>query len=363
MTGEVQDGDVVAIQDSRGAFLGRGYYNRKSLISIRVLTRSREKIDEAFFRRRLKRAIDYRTGFYPEDTARRIVSSEGDFLPGLIVDQYDDVLTVAINTLGMDRWSELIREILIDEFKPRSLVLRADSSYRTLEGLSTERRVWSGEPDARAEIKMGGLVYVVDPLHGQKTGFFLDQRDNRARLEGRVEGHRVLDAFCYSGAWGLSALSFGAREAVFIDSSEKALEMAEANSAKNQMEGRTEFLKDDAFHGLEVLGRSRERFDTVVLDPPALVKGKSQLAQGLKGYREINRRGMELVSEGGWLFTSSCSHAVGRNEFRSILMQAATEAKRVFRFVEWGMQAKDHPILLSAPETEYLKCAVLRAVG
>ena len=139
--------------------------------------------------------------------------------------------------------------------------------------------------------------------------------------------------------------------------------MAQTNADKNQFAERSEFLQDDVFHGLEVLGRSRARFDTVMLDPPALAKGKSHLSQGLKGYREINRRGMELVSEGGWLFTSSCSHAVSQRDFRSTLMQAATDAKRVFRFVEWGMQAKDHPILLSAPETEYLKCAVLRAVG
>jgi 23S rRNA (cytosine1962-C5)-methyltransferase len=361
--GEVEDGDIVAITDSRGAYLGKGYVNRSSLIAIRVLTRSREDIDKAFFQRRLRRAIEYRQGFYPGDTAMRLVSSEGDFLPGLIVDRYDDVLSVAVNTLGIDLRRELIREVLEEELSPRSVVLRADSPFREREGLSLERRWWSGEPEVQPEIVIDGLRYRVDPLNGQKTGFFLDQRDNRRRLAGKVEGLRVLDVFSYTGAWALAALQAGATQAVLLDSSEPALEAAMANAGLNGLAEKLEILKDDAFRGLQILVTTTARFGAVVLDPPALVKGKNHLAEGLKGYRELNRRAMELVAEGGWLFTCSCSHAVSDEEFRRVLMQAARDAKRSFRLVEWGAQSQDHPVLLAAPETAYLKCAVLRAVG
>jgi 23S rRNA (cytosine1962-C5)-methyltransferase len=360
--GEPADGDVVTITDSRRAYLGKGYLNRRSLIAVRVLTRSREEIDRAFFTRRIHRALEYRQGLYPDDDAMRLVSSEGDQLPGLIVDRYADVLSVGINTLGIDRRAEMIREVLEEQISPRAIVLRADSPFRKLEGLELERRWWSGEPDVRPEVTIDALRYRIDPLNGQKTGFFLDQRENRRRLAGRVAGQRVLDAFSYTGAWGLTALREGASKAVLIDSSEAALEGARVNAEQNGMSERVELLHDDVFRGLAVLVRSGERFGAVILDPPALVKGKSHLSEGLRGYRETNRRAMELLDESGWLFTCSCSHAVTNEDFRRTLAQAARDAKRSFRLVEWGMQSRDHPILLAAPETAYLKCAVLRAM-
>jgi 23S rRNA (cytosine1962-C5)-methyltransferase len=359
-SGAVKDGDVVAIEDARGAFLGQGYLNRHSLIAVRVLTRGREAIDEAFFRKRLKRAFAYREGMYPGDDAIRLVSAEGDLLPGLVVDRYGPALAVGISTLGMEARRDLVLGLLEQELSPRSVILRADSPLRALEGLPLERRHWSGEEGLEPVVTMGGLRYRVDPLGGQKTGLFLDQRDNRARLAGRVGGGRVLDAFCYNGAWGLAALGHGAREAVFIDSSEPALVAAEENARLNEMSGRCQFLKDDAFDGLAVLGRAHDRFEVVVLDPPALVKSRAHKKEGLRAYLELNRRAMALVAEGGWLFASSCSHAVTEEEFRGVLMRAGQVAHRQFRLVEWGMQAKDHPVLLAAPETGYLKCAVLQ---
>jgi 23S rRNA (cytosine1962-C5)-methyltransferase len=360
--GEFADGDVLDIADARGAFLGRGYVNRRSLIAVRVLTRGRDEIDAAFFRRRVQRALAYREGLYPGDTALRLISSEGDQLPGLIVDRYADVLSVSVLTLGMEVRRDTLHEVLQEALQPRAMVLRADSPFRALEGLPLERRWWSGEEGLRPEVVMGGLRHRVDPLAGQKTGLFLDQRDNRRRLAGRVTGAHVLDVFSNTGAWAMAALGHGAAAATLVESSRPALDLAEENLRLNGMLERSRLAQADAFDFLADLAGAHERFAAVVLDPPALVKKRGQLAQGLRAYREINRRAMQLVTEDGWLFTSSCSHPVGQEDFRQMLVQAARDAHRPFRLVEWGYQSADHPVLLAAPETAYLKCAVLRAV-
>jgi 23S rRNA (cytosine1962-C5)-methyltransferase len=359
--GEVEDGDILDVIDSRGAFLGRGYVNRRSLIALRILTRGRDEIDAAFFAKKIERAIAYRAGLYPGDDAMRLVNSEGDGLPGLIVDRYGDVLSVAIQTLGMDQRREMILGPLQELLQPRTIVLRADSPFRKLEGLELERRVWSGEENPRPTVTVGGLRYVVDPLEGQKTGMFLDQRDNRRRLSGRVTDRAVLDVYSHTGAWALAALGHGAREATLIESSRPALDLAEENLRANDLLGRARIVHGDAFDFLDELGRTKERFGAVVVDPPALVKKRSQLTQGLRAYKEVNRRAMLVLEEGGWLFSSSCSHPVTPEDLRQTLAQAAREAKRPFRLVEWGFQSADHPVLLAAPETAYLKCAVLRA--
>lgn len=359
--GAVEDGDVLDVLDSRGAFLGRGYVNRRSLIAVRLLTRGRDEIDAAFFKKRIQRALAHREGLYPGDDALRVVSSEGDFLPGLVVDRYADVLSVGLLTLGMDVRREMLREVLEEMFHPRAVVLRADSPFRGLEGLPLERRYWSGEEGVRPEVRVGGLRFQVDPLEGQKTGLFLDQRDNRRRMEGRVAGRRVLDAFSNTGAWAIAALGYGASGAMLVESSRTALDSAAQNLALNDMTDRAQLVQGDAFDLLAELARARERFGVVVVDPPSLVPKKGQLEQGLKAYRELNRRAMQLLVEDGWLFTSSCSHPVTRETLRQTLAQAARDARRPFRLIEWGQQSADHPILLAAPETEYLKCAVLRA--
>ena len=359
--GPVEDGDILDVLDHRGAFLGRGYVNRRSLIAIRLLTRGRDEIDAAFFARRFERAVAYREGLYPGDDAWRVVNAEGDGMPGLVVDRYGDVLSVGIQTLGMDQRRETIMAQLQELFRPKTIVLRADSPFRKLEGLELERRVWSGDEKARPLVTVGGLRYVVDPLEGQKTGLFLDQRDNRRRLQGRVAHRGVLDVYSNTGAWAMAALGYGATEATLVESSRPALDLAEENLRANDLLGRARLVHGDAFDFLEELGRARERFAAVVVDPPALVKKRSQLAQGLRAYKEINRRAMLLLEEGGWLFSSSCSHPVSQEDLRQTLAQAAREAKRPFRLVEWGFQSADHPVLLAAPETAYLKCAILRA--
>jgi 23S rRNA (cytosine1962-C5)-methyltransferase len=360
--GPVEDGDILDVLDQRGAFLGRGYVNRASLIAVRLLTRGRDEVDAAFFRKRFERALAYREGFYPGDTAMRVVNAEGDALPGLVVDRYADVLSVGIHTLGMDRRRELIREALEEQFQPRSIVLRADSPIRELENLPLERRLWSGEEGVTPEVVVGGLRFVVDPLEGQKTGLFLDQRDNRKRLAGRVAGRRVLDVFSSTGGWAAAALGYGASEATLVESSRPAMDLAERNLRLNGFLDRSRLVHGDAFDFLRELGRGSERFGAIVLDPPALVKKRNHLAKGLRTYQELNRLAMVLLEEGGWLFTSSCSHPVTQEDLRHVVSQAAREAKRPFRLVEWGFQSLDHPVLLAAPETAYLKCAVLRAL-
>jgi 23S rRNA (cytosine1962-C5)-methyltransferase len=360
--GQPSDGSIVDVVDSRGAYLGRGYLNRHSLIAVRMLTRSREAIDRDFFRKRIARAIAYREEILPGEHACRLVASEGDFLPGLTVDRYDDVLSVQITTLGIETRRDLVRDVLVELLAPRAIVLRNDVPLRALEGLPQETAVWHGSFEPPVEIEVEGLRYGVDPLAGQKTGFFLDQRRNRRLLAGRVKGARVLDLFSYSGAWGLEALRQGADEVVFVDSSEAALELARANAGRNGLEGRARFHHQDVFDALPALYGRGERFGAVVLDPPAMVKSRAKIAEGLKGYRALNRSAMSLLVEGGWLFTCSCSFHVSPQDFLHVLSEAARDAKRPFRFLEWGAQSPDHPVLLAAPETSYLKCAVLRAV-
>jgi len=360
--GEPANGSIVDVVDARGAYLGRGYVNRHSLIAVRILTRGRDEIDAAFFKKRIERALAYRAELFPDARTYRLVASEGDFLPGLTIDRYDDVLVAQVTTLGMDQRSELIKNVLVDLLAPRAIVMRNDVSLRKLEGLPLDVEVVHGEFTPPAVVEVDGATYEVDPITGQKTGFFLDQRMNRRLLRGRVQGLRVLDLFCNSGAWGIEALRAGASGVQMVDSSELALETARVNAERNGVADRAEFHVEDVFTALPQMVEARERYGAIVLDPPALVKSRAKLADGLKGYRELNRRAMSLLPEGGLLFTCSCSYHVSPEDFLQVLAEASRAARRPFRFVQWGAQSPDHPVLLAAPETSYLKCAVLRAV-
>jgi 23S rRNA (cytosine1962-C5)-methyltransferase len=349
-------GEIVDVLDNAGRFIGRGYLNPHSLIAVRLLTRIREDIDIGFFRRRIAAARSLRTllGF---GASFRAVFSEGDYLPGLIVDKYAETLVVQSSTAGIDGMLTDILAALKEEYAPEAIVLRNDTASREIEGLVRETRVVHGELSGPVLFEESGIQYRVDVLEGQKTGFFFDQRENRLALKELVQGRRVLDCFCYAGAWALSAARFGAAAVIGLDSSEMAIAMAAENAALNGMP--VQFKKADVFDELRVLEKQRERFGCIVLDPPAFVKSRAKVREALKGYKEINLRAMKLLEPGGALVTCSCSHHIDQELFREMLIDAAYSAGRQARLLEMRSQARDHPALLAARETQYLKCALL----
>lgn len=356
-------GAAAEVYDVGGGFLGTGYYNPHSLIAVRILSREREEIDSpSFLRGRIGRALELRRRLYPDMSTFRVVHGEGDFLPGLVVDKYGDWLSVQILTAGMEARRGAVVEALVELFDPKGIIARNDVAVRSLEGLEEKVEVLYGEVPETVEAQEHGLRFRVDLAGGQKTGHFLDQKENHLVLKGMAAGKRVLDCFSYSGSWGIHAAAFGAAEVTCLDISERAAALARENAALNGLEGVVRVEVCDAFDRLRSLKHEGQRFDVVVLDPPAFVKSKKALKEAEKGYLTINRRGLELLNEGGYLITCSCSYHMGREPFRDLLAQAARLAGRQVRVVEARSQAPDHPVLLAVPETEYLKCLVLQCV-
>ena len=360
--GDVADGGLVDVTDHRGAFLGRAYVNRHSLITARLLTRGRDEVDTAFFVKRLERAKRLRDAVYPGEPAVRLVYGESDQLPGLVVDRYGDWLAVQVLTLGMEQRLAELKAALERVFEPRGAVLVADSPLRALEGLDQRREVWWGDVPERADVQVGGFELRADLLHGQKTGLFLDQRENRRRAEARAKGRVALDVFCYQGEWAMHLARGGATSVLAVDSSEPALALARENVERNGLTDRIQLLRMDAFDALRRLEREGKRFGLVVLDPPALIKSRRVVAAGARAYREHNRLAMSLLEEDGILVTCSCSHHLDDDLFRQVLLEAARAARRPMRILDWAGEAADHPRLLAVPETHYLKCAVLQAL-
>jgi 23S rRNA (cytosine1962-C5)-methyltransferase len=349
-------GDIVDVLDASGRFIGRGYINPRSLIAVRILTREDKEIDADFLRQRISaaRALRVSLGF---GESYRAFYSEGDGLPGLIVDKYADTLVLQSLTAGIDRLLDDIIAVLKEEFSPDTVVLRNDAGSRMLEGLTPEKRVIRGSITGPVVIEESGIAYEVDVLEGQKTGFFFDQRENRLALKDYVRGRRTLDCFCYVGAWSLTAARFGASEVIGLDSSEKAVALAAVNAARNNLS--VSFKTAEVFDELRALEKQRERFGVIVLDPPAFVKSRAKVREALKGYKEINLRAMRLLEPGGVLVTCSCSHHIDEALFREMLIDAAWSAGRRARILETRSQARDHPVLLAARETQYLKCVML----
>lgn len=361
---EIQDlaadavpGEHVEVRDVAGGFIGRGYINPRSLIAVRILTRKQEDLDAAFFAAKISRARDLRARLGFGDSFRAIFS-EGDGLPGLIVDKYADTLVVQSLTAGIDGMLDMILTALREVYDPKVIVLRNDSASREIEGLAQEKRVVLGETTGIVTMEESGIRYQVDVLEGQKTGFFFDQRENRLALRDLVKGRRTLDCFCYVGAWALSAAKFGANEVIGIDSSEKAVKLATGNAALNGLSAK--FLIGDVFEKLREFEKQKERFGCIILDPPAFVKSRAKVREALKGYKEINLRAMRLLEPGGVLATCSCSHHIDQELFREMLIDAAMSAGRQARLLEMRTQSRDHPMLLAAKETQYLKCAILQ---
>ena len=365
--GSFEDGDIVAVHDFDGYGLGKGFINRNSKIRVRMMTRNRhQEIDEAFLKMRVQEAWDYRKKV--SDTGScRVIFGEADFLPGLVVDKFSDVLVVQSLALGIDRLKdqivELLKEVLAaDGIKIRGVYERSDAKVRRQEGMELYKG-FIGEPfDTNVEIEENGVRYMVDVKDGQKTGFFLDQKYNRKAIQHLCKDAKVLDCFTHTGSFALNAGYGGAKEVTGVDASELAVEQATLNSKLNGMEDRVKFICRDVFELLPELEEKGEKFDVVILDPPAFTKSRNSVKNAVKGYREINLRAMKLVRDGGFLATCSCSHFMTYELFTQTIHQAARNVHKRLRQVEYRTQAPDHPILWAVEESYYLKFYVFQVV-
>lgn len=351
-----QPGSLVELQDKKGNFLGIGYVNPHSLISIRVLTRRKEEIDAAFIKRRVEDALAYRKRFLGDRESFRAVYSESDLLPGLVVDKYGSCLSVQFLTLGMEAMADIVLQALEEVFRPTAIVLRNDSNIRTLEGLALEKKLVKGSLDTLPVIDEFGIKLEVDPMSGQKTGFFHDQAENRAAFAELAKGGDGLDLFCYTGAWSLALAKRGVNM-IGVDSSDYAVRQARKNAELNGLN--CEFMQEDVFDAVKREKASGRKYDCIVLDPPAFVKSKNRIAEALRAYRELNAQCLGLLEYKGLFATSSCSYHVDRAMFLEMLRSAARDARRQARVIETRGPAKDHPVSLAVPETEYLKCVLM----
>ena len=355
--GGFEPGDVVEVMSSKGGFLGRAFYNPKSQIALRMLTTKDEIVDAGFFHRRVERAWVYRKQF-ADPMSCRAVFAESDFLPALVVDKFADVLVMQTLCLGIEKWKRELVEILNDVIHPAGIYERNDVPVRRLEGMEQMTGLLSGQVPDRVDMVENGIHFLVDVKNGQKTGFFLDQKENRASIAPLVQGGDVLDCFCHNGSFSLHAAKYGARSVLGVDISEEALEVARENARINGLN--VDFEAHNCFDHLRALTGEKRQFDVVILDPPAFTKTRSALEGALRGYKEINLRGMKLVREGGFLVSCSCSQHVSPEKFMEVINQAARDSRTKLRLVEFRTQGHDHPILPASPETQYLKCAILQ---
>ena len=357
--GDAEPGAAVAVVDFRGRPSGTAHYSSSSQISLRMLSHQLEEIDRDFFLRRLSAAIDYRRGVICDTDAYRVVHGEADLLPALIVDRYADCLAIQTLDQGMDRARDTIVSCLVELLAPRAIVARNDVAVRTREELSRETIVLHGEAPSEVLVRMNGLIFQADLMGGQKTGTFLDQRENYQAAAQYAHGE-ALDCFTSTGGFALHmSPKCGRVEAV--DSSARALERAATNAAANGI-ANVEFREADVFDLLAGYAASRREFTTVVLDPPAFAKSRRALESAVRGYKEINLRALRLLRPGGILITSSCSHHLSEANFLELVAEASLDAGRDLRVVERRTQSRDHPILLTVPETHYLKCLIVQVV-
>jgi 23S rRNA (cytosine1962-C5)-methyltransferase len=353
--GELAPGDIVDVVDARGLFIGRGYHNPASQITIRLITRKEETVDDAFWHARLQRAVDFRKRFLPGQESYRVVHAEADFIPGLVIDKFGDYLVFQSLTRGIERWKESILASIQEILSPKGVYERDDVPVRELEGLEQKVGFCGESFDPMIDIDENGVAITVDVQRGQKTGYFLDQRDNRLAMRQFCDGARVLDCFCYTGGFALSAWKGGAAEVTGIDQAQSAVDLAYANALKNNATS-CRFEAANAFDYLRTMQRRDERFDVVILDPPAFAKSRSALENAVRGYKEINLRAMRILNPGGTLVTCSCSYHMEEALLYDIALDAARDAGVTLRLIEKRGQAKDHPVLAASPETNYLKC-------
>ncbi|MCM1570044.1 MAG: class I SAM-dependent rRNA methyltransferase [Roseburia sp.] len=358
--GSFENGDVVMVQDFDSYFMGYGYINTNSKLTVRLLSRKRDsRIDEAFFEERVRAAWEYRKQTIDTGSCR-LVFGEADFLPGIVIDKFSDVLVVESLALGIERWKlvivEAAKKILAkDGIVVRGVYERSDAKVRLQEGMERSKG-FIGEPfDTKVEIVENGVHYIVDVEEGQKTGFFLDQKNNRAAIHRFCKDKKVLDCFTHTGSFALNAGLAGARSVLGVDASSLAINQAMENARLNHLEDRVRFQCADVFELLPHLEEKGEKYDVVILDPPAFTKSRNSVKNAVKGYREINLRGLKLVKNGGFLATCSCSHFMEPELFARTIREAAAGAHKRLRQVEFRTQACDHPILWAADQSYYLK--------
>jgi len=359
---DAEAGAVVSVADEAGNFVGQAFYSDKSEIALRFLTLTRDPIDEDWWRAKIRQCRQRRN--IPADTnAYRVVYSEGDLLPSLIVDRYADVIVLQTLSQGTDRIKSSLLEILVEEFHPRAVIERNDARVRQLEGLPLLSGTVYGAAPEQFEIQQHGLRFFVSPSGGQKTGSFLDQRQNRLAARAAVQrsaAQRALDCFTFNGGFALH-LAGVCKEVLAIDISEQAIEAAKQNAELNHLHN-VEFQIANVFDALRDLDSRGAHFDAVVLDPPAFAKNRASLKSAIRGYKEINLRALKVLNPGGVLITCTCSYHVSEDLFVEIVGDAAIDAKRRVQIIEKRMQASDHPVLIGVPETYYLKCLIVRVV-
>jgi len=360
--GSFDAGDIVEVYSHNGSFVGKGYINPASQIRIRLLTRKKDEvIDEQFFFNRIQRAWDYRRQLgYVENC--RLIFGEADEMPALIIDKFNDYFVIQTLSLGMDLWKTAIVTALEKIFQPKGIYERNDVPVRSLEGLPQQKGFLSAPFDTTILIRENGLQFYVDVENGQKTGYFLDQQDNRREIEHIVKGADVLGAFTYTGTFEIHAARYGAKSVLGLDISQSAVEQANKNAALNGLDQIVRFEAMNAFDVLKLWSKEGRNYDVVMLDPPAFTKSRETIQKAITGYKEINLRGMKLCRPGGFLVTSSCTNLVPPDLFLKIIDMAAKDARRTIRQVTWQTQASDHPILWNVPNTQYLKFLIVQVL-
>ncbi|WP_334110678.1 class I SAM-dependent rRNA methyltransferase [Anoxybacillus sp.] len=357
--GDFEPGDFVNVYNHQRHFLAKGYINPKSQMIVRVLTQNpNDEFNAHFFMNRIRQAWAYRERMLPGVRSCRAIYGEADFLPGLIVDKYEDVLVVQILSLGMEKRKEWILQALLNVFQPKAIYLRNDVHVRELEGLKQEKGFWYGTCDTNVQIEENGVKYIVDIENGQKTGFFFDQRQNRAAIKPLITSEStVLDCFTHTGSFMLNACLYGAKHVTAVDISEHAIETAKRNAALNGFTN-VQFVVANAFDYLRECVQEGKKWDVVIIDPPAFAKSAHAVPKALAGYKDINLNGLKLVKDGGFFVTASCSYHVHPDMFQAMVAEAAFDAKKILRQIHWSGAGYDHPKLLAADEGDYLKFAI-----
>lgn len=360
--GEYENGDIIEIYNFRQEFIGKGFINDASKIAIRIMTRDiNEKIDEDFFRKRLKAASDYRKKVIDYSSCR-FLFGEADFVPGMIIDKYEDYYVIQSLALGIDKYKDIIVKLLMQEYAAKGVYERSDARVRELEGMEQTKGFLTEPFETTLEIVENGVKYSVDIENGQKTGFFLDQKENRAAIHRLCKDADVLDCFTHTGSFALNAGIAGAKSVLGVDISDYAVECCRKNAELNGLSDTVKFESHNAFDVLREWSREGRQYDVVILDPPAFTKSRSTINGATRGYKEINLRGIKLVKPGGYFVTCSCSHFMYPDLFRDTIAEAALDAKRTLRQVEFRTQSADHPILWNSDESYYLKFYIFQVV-